>query len=769
MAPPVDENAIPADFVDAIEELHQLRVTREIALRTASEAVRDSTRLTRLLTILNDSGPVAALLDKALATLSELFLADIAVLLDPVGTGTYVPLAAIGLPETLQHMPFCSHGDSCIQRIMRTGAPVIVDAGTAECQQASQLIDMGASTAVGLPVGGNEPPRGVLILARLNPQPFSEAEVGLLKTMAYRIGRTLIDAQHNIQLEQLVKSGRELSRRLNLPDVTRDAVNILPEIARADSAAILLRKTTGTLYCAAYAAMAENEAAALCTVAESLIFLTRLSHGDPFSTDDLHDTLRESTIPPPSELTARSLLAIPIYRDDTLHGILFGARHAPIAFNAGAMQAAVLLGDQVTAAIENAGLYQAVHNELAERKRLEEEKRKWERHQQQIQKAESMSSMAGAIAHHFNNQLCIVLGNLEILMMELADNPTTAIPLADAKEASEKASELSLSMLTYIGQSIGVRKSLDVAQVCRQSLPLLKTATSALLSVRVSLPRGGPNILGNSNQIQQLLTNLVTNASEAMVADTGSIEIAVSEVDAANIPLKNRFPLDWLPERQPYICISVTDNGCGIAEQDFDRLFDPFYSRKCMGRGLGLPVALGIVKVHRGVITVSSQEGEGSTFRVFLPQLTLEKSQPMPPQTTAPTGDGRGVLLVDDEKAIREFTRRLLIDCGFNVLEASNGVEAVDVYEAHRSEIHVVLCDLSMPRMNGWETMAALHRLSPELPVVLVSGHDETKIGAAATKAPPSITAMSSFLHKPFRNAELWHALNCALSPNTSS
>ncbi|MBN2529009.1 MAG: response regulator [Deltaproteobacteria bacterium] len=745
------------------EELFNLRAARDAAVTAAREAVRDSTRLTRLLTILNDSGTGSKVLDKALSTLSELFLADIVVLIDPAGTGSFVPLAAIGLPEELQDEPFSQSDESISMRVLQTGEPQLVEDAANYSRLDAQLKEMAVHTVVGLPVNGGDFTRGVLILGRLSKRHFTGDEVALLNTMAYRIGRTLIDAQRNTQFEKLVKSGRQLSCRLDLAHVVAEAVEMLPEIVSGDSAAIVLRDTENQWYCAAHHNMDESSVADMCPLAERLIGNTPLANGEAYTTADLKTIPHSEVLSDNSGLAknACALMAIPIYRDDTLHGVLFCMRSVSIAFHIGTLQTGMLFGDQVTSAIDNATLYQTVHNELKERKRLEEVQRKWERQQQLLQKANSLNSMAGAIAHHFNNQLCVVFGNLEILSDELSGNRDYAIPLSDAMQAAQKASEVSRSMLTYIGQTVGVRKPLDLAKICRQSLPLLQAATPQRVFVNVNFSVSDLRIHGNSSLIQQVLTNLVTNAYEAIGENPGTIGIKLISVRGEDIPVANRYPLDWKAAEGDFACLQVTDNGCGVAVEDFDKLFDPFFSRKRVGRGLGLSVALGIVKAHGGGITMESTSGRGSAFCVYLPILkddSVAEAQHRP--SGIPDGGGRGLLLVDDEKAIRDVTGTIIARRGFKVFTAADGLEALRLFKQNKDNIAIVLSDLSMPGMNGWETMTAIHEVSPDLPIVLMSGHDESRV----VRESSADGWETLFLRKPFQNAELWDIIGKALS-----
>lgn len=745
------------------DDLLRRRASRDAAVQEAREAVRDATRLTRLLTVLNDPGPLEQLLDQILSTLSELFLADIVVLLDPVGTGSFAPLAAVGLAEDVLPLPFSDEPGSYAHHLMQTGAPMLTEDAGADPKIDFQLRDMGAETVAGLPVAGSHATRGALILARCSPKPFEGSEVDLLNAMAYRIGHTLMEAQRSVQFEKLVHSSREISRDLDLDAVTAEAVNMFPSIVSAEAAAIFLNDPDGELYCAARSGLGAPCAAALRRLARHLMATPPIGQGEPYSTANVSPSLGGLSTPPLTVSPAKALLAVPIHRKDVVNGALFAVRFSAIDYNPAALQIAMIYAEQISAAIENASLYQAVQSELLARKRLEEERRKWERQQQQLQKANSLNSMAGAIAHHFNNQLGVVMGALEMAMEQLPKASKTMELLSTGMQGARKAVEVSRSMLTYLGQTTGLRTPLDLADACRQCLPLLRTAAPKGLVIKVALPSPGPIISANLNQIQQVLTQLVTNAWEAVEDGQGTVALAVTVVSPHDISDVNRYPIDWRPQDRAYACMKLADAGCGIAAKDVENLFDPFFSSKFTGRGLGLPVVLGIVKTHRGAITVESRQGYGSTFRVYLPvhagKIAKAPHQPVRPMTV----DGnRTVLLVEDEEMVREMAATMLTHLGIKVYAAQDGSTALEVFKDHRDEIHVVLCDLSMPRMNGWETVSALRQIRPDIPVVLASGHDESKVIA---DGHPEIL-YQVFLHKPYQMAALKDALSKAMAAN---
>jgi two-component system cell cycle sensor histidine kinase/response regulator CckA len=218
--------------------------------------------------------------------------------------------------------------------------------------------------------------------------------------------------------------------------------------------------------------------------------------------------------------------------------------------------------------------------------------------------------------------------------------------------------------------------------------------------------------------------------------------------------------MDWQPKEKSYACLEVTDTGCGIADKDIENLFDPFFSSKFTGRGLGLAVVLGIVKAHGGTVTVESEPGRGSIFRVFLPLSAAGLADPAPPAAPiAETEAGGTILLAEDEEMVRDMAAAMLTGQGFTVLEARDGAEAVELFRERPNEIRLVLCDLTMPHLNGWETLTALRKLAPDIPVIMASGYDKAQVMAGDHAEWPQV-----FLGKPYTLKELGNAIGQALA-----
>ncbi|AOS44733.1 Sensor histidine kinase TmoS [Lacunisphaera limnophila] len=259
--------------------------------------------------------------------------------------------------------------------------------------------------------------------------------------------------------------------------------------------------------------------------------------------------------------------------------------------------------------------------DLTERKKADAERERLEALNQQLQKAESLGRMAGAIAHTFNNQLHTVMMSLDLALGDLRreDGPGPAQKINLALSAARKAAEVSSQMLTYLGQSAATRQSLDLAETCRRGLGLVQAAMPPEVKLATAFPCPGPLVHADARQLQHVVTNLVTNAWEASGAAPCVVNLAIKTVDAAALPTENRVPLEFQPQGTTYACLEVADEGCGIPAPDIGKVFDPFFTTKFTGRGLGLAMVLGMVRANKGAIAVESAPQRGTVFRVYLP------------------------------------------------------------------------------------------------------------------------------------------------------
>jgi PAS domain S-box-containing protein len=259
-----------------------------------------------------------------------------------------------------------------------------------------------------------------------------------------------------------------------------------------------------------------------------------------------------------------------------------------------------------------------ISRDISERIKLEQQGR-------QIEKTESLSRMAGSIAHNFNNMLGVIIGNLELAMLDPQNGRGVSENLAEAFQAAKKAADLTKRMATYLGQTNAKHEALDLADICNEFLPILSSEIKENVFFEVDFPSNGLIVLGNANQIHQVIKILVLNAAESYDDAGGSIMISITCIESSEIPSKH-FPVGFRVLHDAYACLQVKDAGCGIAEKDLENIFDPFFSTKFTGRGMGLAVALGIIREHGGAMSMESAPGHGSAFQVFLPLM----KQPAP-------------------------------------------------------------------------------------------------------------------------------------------
>ncbi len=378
-----------------------------------------------------------------------------------------------------------------------------------------------------------------------------------------------------------------------------------------------------------------------------------------------------------------------------------------------------------------------------------------EKKQRRIRKAESLNRMAGAVAHNFNNQLCVVIGNLEMAMSDSPPNSTRNEYLTEALQAANRSAEISGLLLTYVGRNMNKVEPMDLSDACRRNLPSFQGLVADGISFETDLMDTGPIVRAPSAQMKDILTRLITNAVEAIDDGGGKIVLATGIATREDLTESNLVPPDWKPIEDDYGFIEVADTGCGIASEHLDEIFDPFFTTKFIGRGLGLAVVLGIARGLNGGFGVVSRKGRGSTFRVFLPIDDSEipsasKKEPV----SWPMRKGDGVLLADDEDKVRKMSERMLERLGHSVVSASSGAEAVELFKRRRDEIGCAVIDATMPGMDGWETIAALRGIDKDIPIIMASGYDEAEVMGDGQSEPPR-----AFLHKPFSLADLKAAM----------
>jgi CheY-like chemotaxis protein/two-component sensor histidine kinase len=299
-------------------------------------------------------------------------------------------------------------------------------------------------------------------------------------------------------------------------------------------------------------------------------------------------------------------------------------------------------------------------------------------------------------------------------------------------------------MLAYSGRGKLVTEPLDLTHLVRELLGLLRTAVSKKAELRLNSPETLPLVLGDATQIRQVVLNLILNASDALRGDSGTITVTVSHQQLETSQLNATLTLERL-EPGDYVCLEVADTGMGMSPATQERIFEPFFTTKFTGRGLGLSAVVGIVKSHHGLLLLSSEEGKGTTFMVALPVTLASASADEPHEEVSELAMTGTVLLVDDEEPVRRVGVKLLERHGLQTLLASDGREALELYRQHQHEISLVLLDMTMPGMDGEQTLKELRKLNPDVRVVMATGFNELE-----TAERLSNWNLSGTLQKPY-------------------
>jgi CheY-like chemotaxis protein len=359
--------------------------------------------------------------------------------------------------------------------------------------------------------------------------------------------------------------------------------------------------------------------------------------------------------------------------------------------------------------------------------------------------------MAGTVAHDLNNYLASILGNASLALRQLPDGSPARQSVEAVQAASRQASDLVGQLLGFVARPTAGATHVNLSQLVSEMMALLRTVVSRRALVRAELDPCVPLVTGDPAQLRQVVMNLLTNAADALEGHSGSIRVRTSVVDLGAARLAT-MPGGSALAPGAYVCLEVSDTGCGMTSDTAQRIFEPFFTTKARGSGLGLSAVRDILERHAGTVSVDSQPRLGSTLTVYIPAAGPAACAE-PGRVEAPAAgelvehDWRGsglIMVVDDESGVRDFLTRVLVGQGFEVIVAADGREALDIFGRHADAIGGVLLDLTMPYLDGEQVMVELLHRRPSLRVVLMSGYGEEH----ATRATSSEAV--AFLKKPF-------------------
>ncbi|MHC4379709.1 MAG: PAS domain-containing protein [Planctomycetota bacterium] len=436
--------------------------------------------------------------------------------------------------------------------------------------------------------------------------------------------------------------------------------------------------------------------------------------------------------------SVKSIIEVPVRRGGKLVGLIgISEVRAPPDWGEDEVHFALDVAQQVARLLEQ-----------VDARQVEEKQRDLERQMLQAQKMESLGLMAGGVAHDFNNLLVAILGNADLLRDLVAQQPQQATLVQEIESASRRAADLCQQMLAFSGHGRLSRTCFDLQELVREMSQLLKVTVSKDAMLEQMEGEDLPAMEGDATQVRQVILNLILNASESLTDGVGRINIRSGLESCSPTLVEFGCPV---PEVGDYLTLEVCDDGVGMGTETLSKLFDPFFSTKFTGRGLGLASVLGIVRAHRGGIEVESTPGQGSRFVVRFP-VTTKPVEPMP-QVATPKPEWKGsglVLLVDDDETVLQLGQEMLDRLGFEVLAVQDGQEAIETYRQRHQELRLVVLDLTMPGVSGGEVYVALQNFDASVPVIMSSGYTEQDV---VDRLGPN--GMSGFLQKPYTLEQL--------------
>jgi signal transduction histidine kinase/ActR/RegA family two-component response regulator len=392
--------------------------------------------------------------------------------------------------------------------------------------------------------------------------------------------------------------------------------------------------------------------------------------------------------------------------------------------------------------------YEKLQQEMSERERIQEQLR-------QAQKMEAIGTLAGGIAHDFNNILAAIIGFTEMAADDVSDRPEVEQNLKRVLRSAIRARDLVKQILTFSRKTNYQRIPLSLAPLVKETVQLLRASIPATIEIKLANTASSDTVLASPVEVQQVVMNLATNASLAMQEKGGTLEISLTDIDFT--PDSPVLDTDVIPGE--YVQLTVKDTGVGMSPDVMKRVFEPFFTTREVGKGtgMGLSVVYGIVKDLEGTVTVESEPGEGSTFRVLLPKAKTEHEEEQPHTAQIPGGKEH-ILFVDDEELLAEWGEAALQRLGYQVTVATNSAEALKAFSANPYLFDLVITDHAMPHMAGSQLSSELLKIRPDIPIILCTGHSEIM-----SREKAKDLGIRNFLMKPLSKQELAEAVRWVL------
>ncbi len=527
-------------------------------------------------------------------------------------------------------------------------------------------------------------------------------------------------------------------------DTTRETLNLqhrqlLKEIDDRNRAEAVLRESEGR-----FRAVFDNVPASILVMSSQgrLIECNQTLAAElGYSVRQLHDTGLESLVQDDDRSAFRTALEKIQSSGDARHSFetrLLCRDETVIQFS--------IVATPVPTDYRQASILVAVLENISERRLREQQI-------QRRQKMESLEILAGGVAHDFNNLLVGVMANADHLSRCLKSESEHVQTCQEILESSQRAADLCHQLLAYAGKAPREEQIVNLDELVAGTQQLLRMTLAPKATLVLHGNSALPAISADPAHLRQVLLSLVTNASDALVGAPGTVTITtgtelLKEPDFSKL-LHQHGPVPGL-----YVYLEVSDTGAGLHEDAITRIFDPFYTTKHHGSGLGLAAVLGIVYAHRGLVSLKSRLGEGATFRVYFQPVPHPAAPVAIPETKEVYSEGIApgmrVLVVDDEELVRNAARRILEHSGYEVITAVDGQEGVELFETHHATLNAVLLDLTMPRMNGETACIRMREINPGIPIILSSGYSESE-----SSSPAIFKEVAAYIRKPYRLKQL--------------
>jgi len=612
-------------------------------------------------------------------------------------------------------------------------------------------IELGCRSLVTFPLQVKDKLVGTMGLRASEPRSYNAEEISLFKSIGNQIGTAIENAnlftqvkQYAKMLEALNSVSQTVNQSLDLDKVLSVSLEKVIELLKVDGGIIrLLSENNRELVLRAHRGFTSEQTSKLPLSRKygygtgwKALTADRVEN-IAFNPDDASQQKIGSF---GRAIGARNAILFPLKSKDHMLGIMSLYSFAPRVITKQEIEHSAVIINQIGIAIENAKVYSekeaAINNLIEIQKKL-----------QQAQKMESIGTLTGGLSHDFNNILSIIIGNAELALHDVPEWNPVHSNLEEIKTASLRATKIVKQLLSFSRREDQKLEPIEIAPVIKDALKFLRATIPTTIDIHQDIQVENETILANPIQINQIMMNLCINASHAMETTGGNLTVRVEKVILDDNTAKGYPDL----KIGAHIKVTVSDTGTGIAPKVIDRIFDPYFTTKDVGKGsgMGLAVVHGIVKSHNGAISVESKPGRGSTFSILFPETTRKAVMEVKTLEEIPRGN-ESIFLIDDEDSIAEMTRQMLERLGYRVETRLNPLEALAHFQANPDRFDLVITDMTMPKMTGAMLSEKVLEIRPDIPIIVCTGHS-----ILIDEAKAKQSGIAAYVMKPIHTTEI--------------